>query len=246
MTSLIKPASPGATLPVAPGTKRTNPLANVFDELINFARSRSLFMLHYCTGCGAVELPPAMTSRFDMERLGISPMVSPRQADILLITGYVSVKTLKRVILTYEQMGSPKYVIGICSCTVNGGMYWQSYATAKKLNDYMPVDLYIAGCMPRPEAVITGLRELMEHIRLGQANGWQDYYRRYDYYLGNQQRLFGETWQTPTDVIAESRHYGLFGEDTLGGHTKLLEQHQKPLEPLTMSLGLDDKTKVGS
>ena len=223
-----------------------NIFSRVFDELTAFCRSRSLFILHYCTGCGAIELPPAMTSRFDMERLGISPMVSPRQADILLITGYVSVKTLKRVILTYEQMGSPKYVIGICSCTVNGGMYWQSYATAKKLNDYMPVDLYIAGCMPRPEAVITGLRELMENIRNGEANGWQDYYRRYDYYLGNQQRLFGATWQTPTDVIAESRHYGLFDKDTLGRHTTLLEQHQKPLEPLTMSLGLDEKTKVGS
>ena len=94
-------------------TERTNPLARVFDDFISFCQSKSLFMLHYCTGCGAIELPPAMTSRFDMERLGIQPMVTPRQADILLITGYVSVKTLKRVILTYEQMQSPKYVIGI-------------------------------------------------------------------------------------------------------------------------------------
>jgi NADH-quinone oxidoreductase subunit B len=221
-----------------------NIFSRVFDELTAFCRSRSLFILHYCTGCGAIELPPAMTSRFDMERLGVSPMVSPRQADILLITGYVSVKTLKRVMLTYEQMGSPKYVIGICSCTVNGGMYWQSYATAKKLNDYMPVDLYIAGCMPRPEAVISGLRELMENIRLGKANGWQDYYRRYDYYLGNQQRLFGETWQTPTDVIAEARNYGLFGKETLGEHTALLQQHQKPLEALNMQLGLGHKRAI--
>ena len=218
--------------------QKGNIFSRVFDELTAFCRSRSLFILHYCTGCGAIELPPAMTSRFDMERLGISPMVSPRQADILLITGYVSVKTLKRVMLTYEQMGSPKYVIGICSCTVNGGMYWQSYATAKKLNDYMPVDLYIAGCMPRPEAVITGLRELMDNIAANKANGWQDYYRRYDYYLGNQQRLFGETWQTPTDVIAEARHYDLFGPETLGDHTRLLERHQKPLEALEMTLGL--------
>lgn len=221
-----------------------NIFARVFDELTAFCRSRSMFILHYCTGCGAIELPPAMTSRFDMERLGISPMVSPRQADILLITGYVSVKTLKRVILTYEQMGSPKYVIGICSCTVNGGMYWQSYATAKKLNDYMPVDLYIAGCMPRPEAVITGLRQLMENIRRGEANSWQDYYQRYDHYLGNQQRLFGETWQTPTDIVAEAKHYSLFSNETLGEHTKLLEQHQKPLEALEMRLGLDSKDKV--
>lgn len=230
--------------PGAGSDRGGNIFSRVFDELTAFCRSRSLFILHYCTGCGAIELPPAMTSRFDMERLGISPMVSPRQADILLITGYVSVKTLKRVMLTYEQMGSPKYVIGICSCTVNGGMYWQSYATAKKLNDYMPVDLYIAGCMPRPEAVISGLRQLMDNIAAGKANGWQDYYRRYDYYLGNQQRLFGATWQTPTDVVAEARHYGLFGPDTLGEHTKLLEQHQKPLEALEMRLGLSDKVEV--
>lgn len=233
-------------IPVEQPARSGNIFSRVFDELTAFCRSRSLFILHYCTGCGAIELPPAMTSRFDMERLGISPMVSPRQADILLITGYVSVKTLKRVMLTYEQMGSPKYVIGICSCTVNGGMYWQSYATAKKLNDYLPVDLYIAGCMPRPEAVITGLRQLMDNIAAGKANSWQDYYRRYDFYLGNQQRLFGETWQTPTDIIAEARHYELFGPDTLGEHTRLLEMHQKPLEALEMRLGLSDEREVSS
>lgn len=237
-------------LPVVAGTtspEKGNIFSRVFDELVAFARSRSLFILHYCTGCGAIELPPAMTSRFDMERLGIQPMVSPRQADILLITGYVSVKTLKRVILTYEQMNSPKYVIGICSCTVNGGMYWQSYATAKKLNDYLPVDLYIAGCMPRPEAVITGLRDLMENIRTGKANGWQDYYRRYDHYLGHQQRLFGDSWQTPTDVIGEAEYYGLTGPETTGAHTALLSKHQTPLEPMEMRLGLSaEREKVKS
>ena len=226
--------------PIPVKAERTNPLAHVFDALIDFCRARSMFMLHYCTGCGAIELPPAMTSRFDMERLGIQPMVTPRQADILLITGYVSVKTLKRVILTYEQMPSPKYVIGICSCTVNGGMYWQSYATAKKLNDYLPVDIYIAGCMPRPEAVIEGLRELMRDVRDGRANGWEDYYRRYDHYLGHQQRLFGPNWQTPTDIVGEAREYQLFGSETLGEHTALLEQHQHPLEPLRMRIDIAD------
>ncbi len=234
-------------IPVRAGgapAKRSSPLANVFDEMVRFCRSRSMFMLHYCTGCGAIELPPAMTSRFDMERLGIQPMVSPRQADILLITGYVSVKTLKRVILTYEQMNSPKYVVGICSCTVNGGMYWQSYATAKKLNDYLPVDIYIAGCMPRPEAVISGLRVLMENIRTGEASSWQDYYRRYDHYLGHQQRLFGEDWQTPTDVIAEARHYELFAPETLGKHTALLEKCQNPLEPMDIKLEIPELKRM--
>jgi len=224
-----------------PAGKRSNPLAHVFDELVNFCRSRSMFMLHYCTGCGAIELPPAMTSRFDMERLGIQPMVSPRQADILLITGYVSIKTLKRVILTYEQMPAPKYVIGICSCTVNGGMYWQSYATAKMLKEYMPVDIYIAGCMPRPEAVISGLRELMDDIKSGRGNSWKKYFQNYDYYLGNQQKLFGENWQTPTDIIAEARHYELITDQTLGEHTALLEKHQKPLDALEMRLTNKEK-----
>ena len=216
--------------------QRTNPLANVFDALVKFCQSRSMFMLHYCTGCGAIELPPAMTSRFDMERLGIQPMVTPRQADILLITGYVSVKTLKRIILTYEQMAAPKYVIGICSCTVNGGMYWQSYATAKVLKEYMPVDIYIAGCMPRPEAVIEGLQDLMDDIKTGRADGWKKYFQNYDYYLGNQQKLFGDHWQTPTDIISEARHYDLITENTLGEHTALLEKHQTPLRALEMSL----------
>ncbi|HOP23558.1 MAG TPA: NADH-quinone oxidoreductase subunit NuoB [Gammaproteobacteria bacterium] len=221
-------------------TERTNPLARVFDDFISFCQSKSLFMLHYCTGCGAIELPPAMTSRFDMERLGIQPMVTPRQADILLITGYVSVKTLKRVILTYEQMQSPKYVIGICSCTVNGGMYWQSYATAKKLNEYLPVDVYIAGCMPRPEAVIEGLQRLKNNIKNDRkeqkGSAWKDYFRRYDYYLGNQQHLFGDDWQTPTDIIAEAKLYGLETEETYGKHTDQLLKIQKPLLPQEMKV----------
>jgi NADH-quinone oxidoreductase subunit B len=222
--------------------RRTNPLANVFDELISFCRARSMFMLHYCTGCGAIELPPAMTSRFDMERLGIQPMVTPRQADILLITGYVSIKTLKRIILTYEQMAAPKYVIGICSCTVNGGMYWQSYATAKVLKDYLPVDIYIAGCMPRPEAIIEGLQDLMDDIKNGQGNSWKRYFENYDHYLGNQQKLFGDDWQTPTDIIAEARHYDLLTGSTLGENTALLEKHQRPLEALEMRLKMKENS----
>ena len=197
-------------------------LRKVIDRIADRCRSRSLFILHYCTGCGAIELPPTITSRFDAERLGIQPMVTPRQADILLITGYLSVKTLKRVILSYEQMQGPKYVIGMGSCTINGGMYWNSYATIKRLEEYMPVDIYIAGCMPRPEAIQQGFLQLMDNIDKGRANVWEDYYRHYDFYLGNQQHLFGSNWHTPTDVIAEAQHYQFFSENTVGEHTALL------------------------
>ena len=176
--------------------QRSNPLARVFDELVRFCRSKSLFMLHYCTGCGAIELPPAMTSRFDMERLGIQPMVTPRQADILLVTGYVSVKTLKRIILTYEQMSSPKYVIGICSCTVNGGMYFDSYNTVNQFDQYLPVDLYITGCMPRPEVLVAGLLELQEKIKRGECDGHNRYVENFDWYKANQKKVIKQ-WDMP-------------------------------------------------
>jgi NADH-quinone oxidoreductase subunit B len=216
-------------------TKKNSLLQRAMDGFMDFCRARSLFVLHYCTGCGAIELPPAITSRFDLERIGVSPMVTPRQADILLITGYVSIKTLKRIILTYEQMQGPKYVIGICSCTVNGGMYWNSYATAKQLDEYIPVDMYIAGCMPRPEAVLEGLLQLRRKIETGAATSWQDYFKRYDYYLGNQQHLFGNDWHTPTDVIGEARHYQLLGNETLGEHTALLEKYLQHHQELGLS-----------
>jgi NADH-quinone oxidoreductase B subunit len=217
------------------GEEERSLLRRVLDRVADHCRARSLFVLHYCTGCGAIELPPSMTSRFDLERIGMQPMVTPRQADILLITGYLSVKTLKRVILTYEQMQAPKYVVGLGSCAINGGMYWHSYATIKQLGEYIPVDLYIAGCMPRPEAIQQMFLRLMERIDAGQANAWCDYYRRYDQYLANQQYLFGEQWCTPTDVVGEARRYRLLAEGTLGDHTALLEKYapyHRELQPV--------------
>lgn len=145
-----------------------------FERVLNFFRSRSMWMLYYCTGCGAIELPPTMTSRFDMERFGIGPMATPRQADILLITGYISVKTLKRVVRTYDQMPEPKWVVGFGSCPINGGIYWNSYATINHLEKYIPIDLSIAGCMPRPQAVLSGLTRLMELVNKGEAVGYKN------------------------------------------------------------------------
>jgi NADH-quinone oxidoreductase subunit B len=159
---------------------------NNWERILNFFRSRSLWLLYYCTGCGAVELPPVMTSRFDCERLGMGPMATPRQADILLITGYISVKTLKRVVRSYEQMPEPKWVVGFGSCPVNGGIYWDSYATINHLEKYIPVDLSIAGCMPRPQAVLDGFLKLMKMIDRGEAVGYKKYRLNHDWYKRNQ------------------------------------------------------------
>lgn len=179
---------------------------SAWDKVLSKLQKRSLWMLHYCTGCGAVELPPTMTSRYDMERFGIMPMVTPRQADILLITGYLSVKTLKRVVLIYEQMQSPKYVVGFGSCTINGGMYWNSYATIKSLDQYIPVEFYLAGCMPRPEAIIEGFTELIDRIGDGKANSWEDYYKNYEFYRKNQEHVFG-TINTGNDITDDAKYF---------------------------------------
>ncbi len=172
-----------------------NPLPSVIPEkewkkIQRMLSKRSLWMIHFCTGCGAMEMPPTMTSRYDMERFGIIPMATPRQADLLLVTGYVAVKTLKRIVRVYEQMQDPKYVIAFGSCPINGGIYWDSYNIIKRLDKYIPVDLYIAGCMPRPEAIVDAFLRLMKDIDEGRANGWYRYRKNFEKYKANQMRVF--------------------------------------------------------
>jgi NADH-quinone oxidoreductase subunit B len=164
--------------------------------IARWARKHSLWVLAYGTGCGAIEIPPTMTSRYDAERLGVRGAATPRQADVLLITGYLAIKTLKRVIRTYEQMQSPKYVLGFGSCTINGGMYWDSYNTIKRLDDYIPVDVFINGCMPRPEAVLDGFAKLQELIDEGKATGWVKYQENLDWYRENQKKVI-TNWDMP-------------------------------------------------
>jgi NADH-quinone oxidoreductase subunit B len=168
----------------------------IVDIIQNYARKHSLFVLAYGTGCGAIEIPPTMTSRYDAERFGIRGAATPRQADVLLITGYLATKTLKRVIKVYEQMQDPKYVIGFGSCAINGGMYWDSYNTINMLDKYIPVDVYINGCMPRPEAVIAGFVKLQNLIQEGKADGWDKYKKNIDYYKENQKKVI-PNWVMP-------------------------------------------------
>ncbi len=168
----------------------------IVDHIHNFARKHSLWVLAYGTGCGAIEIPPTMTSRYDAERLGVRGAATPRQADLLLITGYLTTKTLKRVIRVYEQMQDPKYVLGFGSCTINGGMYYDSYNTINALDRYLPVDVYINGCMPRPEDVIAGFTKLQELITAGKADGAAKYKEKLEWYRKNQKNVI-PNWTMP-------------------------------------------------
>ncbi len=162
----------------------------------NWFRANSLWVMAYGTGCGAIELRPLATARFDMERLGIAMRPTPRQSNVLIVSGYLAVKSLKRVIRSYEQMPSPKWVVALGSCTINGGMYWDSYNTINRLDLYLPVDVYINGCMPRPEALIAGFQELMRRIKKGEADGWRHYMENLDWYKKNQKKIITD-WDLP-------------------------------------------------
>jgi len=173
--------------------KRMTPkqLNNEWERLGDYFRSKSIWMLFYCTGCCAIELPQAMTSVYDMERLGMGPMATPRQADVLLITGYLSLKTLRRVIYTYEQMSEPKYLVAFGPCTINGGIYHDSHAVINKLDYYLPIDVYVSGCMPNPESVMNGFKDLKNLIKDGSATGWKDYRDNHAEYRQNQLEALG-------------------------------------------------------
>ncbi len=176
------------------------------ERLVAWLRQKSLFVLAYGTGCGAIEMRPLMTSRFDAERFGIINAPTPRQADVLVISGYLALKTLKRVIRSYEQMQEPKYVIALGSCTINGGMYWDSYNTVKQVDRYLPVDIYVNGCMPRPEALIEGFVALQERIARGEKAGFHRYREKIDWYKANQRRVLGE--MMPPDYTYDWYHAG--------------------------------------
>jgi NADH-quinone oxidoreductase subunit B len=167
--------------------------SSFIDRVVDFFRRKSIFVLAYGTGCGAVEMPPTFTSRYDAERFGISGAATPRQADVIIVSGYLSYKTLRRVIRTYEQMSSPKYVIALGSCTINGGMYWDSYNTVKRLDLYLPVDVYANGCMPRPESILDAFIALQKRIEYGEEKGgWERYIENIDYYRENQRAVLGD------------------------------------------------------
>lgn len=172
------------------------PANKVIEKFLNWARAESLWVLGFGTGCGSIEIPPLITPRFDAYRFGVAMRPTPRQSSVFIISGYLSVKTLKRAIRSYEQMQNPKYVIGLGSCTINGGMYWDSYNTINRLDYYMPVDNYVAGCMPRPEAILAAFESLKKRIKEGRADGANKYAEHFDWYKANQKKVIKD-WNMP-------------------------------------------------
>lgn len=136
------------------------------ESLLNWSRLCSLYQLHFGLACCAIEMMAASASHFDMMRFGVIPRASVRQADVMIVSGTVTLKMATRVRRLFAQMAEPKYVISMGSCSNCGGPYWEyGYHVLKGVDRVIPVDVYVPGCPPRPEALIEGLMALQEKVR---------------------------------------------------------------------------------
>jgi NADH-quinone oxidoreductase subunit B len=134
--------------------------------LVNWSRLYSLWPVHLTTACCSAEFGAMMGPRYDPERFGMQAAVgSMRQSDLLIIEGTVTKKMLKRIKVIWEQMPNPKYAIAMGDCACSGGLFHDSYSIINEVEKAIPIDVYIPGCPPRPEALLNGIIKLREKIR---------------------------------------------------------------------------------
>nr|YP_010293989.1 NADH-plastoquinone oxidoreductase subunit K [Paepalanthus alpinus]ULQ67283.1 NADH-plastoquinone oxidoreductase subunit K [Paepalanthus alpinus] len=151
--------------PLIAKTTPSSVISITSNDFSNWSRLSSLWPLLYGTSCCFIEFASLIGSRFDFDRYGLVPRSSPRQADLILTAGTVTMKMAPSLVRLYEQMPEPKYVIAMGACTITGGMFsTDSYSTVRGVDKLIPVDVYLPGCPPKPEAVIDAIIKLRKKV----------------------------------------------------------------------------------
>jgi NADH-quinone oxidoreductase subunit B len=151
---------------------RQGVVLTTIEELYNWGRKNSLWPLQFGLACCAIEMIAASMARFDMARFGAEVFrPSPRQADLMIVSGTITKKMAPQVVRLFNQMPEPKYVIAMGACAICGGPFRDGYNVLQGIDLYLPVDIYIPGCPPRPEALLEGLIHLQQKIARQRLTG---------------------------------------------------------------------------
>lgn len=195
-----------------------NVILTTVDDLYSWARMSSLYPLMFGTACCFIEFSAMLGARYDLERFGSFPRMTPRQADLMITAGTITMKYAPALLRLYEQMPEPKYVIAMGACTITGGMFSaDSPSAVRGVDKLLPVDVYIPGCPPRPEAILDAIVKLRKKIGDESLQERQELEQTHRYYSRSHQLktvapihdgryLAGRTGQTPATLIeADSR-----------------------------------------
>src|SRR5512135_288872 len=153
-----------AAAEVPPELQR-NVFMTTLDNVYNWGRARSMWPMMFGLACCAIEMIAVQAARFDLSRFGMEIMrASPRQADLMIVSGTVTKKMVPNIVRLYNQMAEPKYVLAMGACATSGGPFKEGYSVVSGVDKYIPVDVYVPGCPPTPEALLFGLIKVHEKV----------------------------------------------------------------------------------
>ncbi len=161
-----------------PEELRRNILLTTVDSIYNWGRVRSMWPMAFGLACCAIEFMAMMAARWDLSRFGMEIVrASPRQADLMIVSGTVTKKMVPNIVRLYNQMAEPKYVLAMGACATSGGPFKEGYNVVSGIDKFVPVDVYVAGCPPTPEALLYGILKLHEKV-YGQSIKTAPWYKK--------------------------------------------------------------------